>query len=315
MPAQTTDISKLVTATANRLRLAQVEFADDDASVRRGYIAEQIKMALDQIVPEARPGFLKELGRRFPTGEVAAAAPPPAAEPAPPAFDERILKDADFLLGSLIDLLPTLDERQRRHVIDELARVKIVKVEKPAPAAPSPAPQPAAAASALEDELRRRLGGEPGSRLDPLQAAIMVQKLAEFVCSLDQVVWSTWQQEVAPRSSIKKTAEIRPKIARCVSGKAQGADVDQNLEMLRMLIAGLVAAISKVGPCARHHFEKLSPAAIDGSTEKEFLVPKEVTCWRKYQELYKEFGSTLEIDMLDVIAKYAASMVKPGQPT
>ena len=315
MPAQTTDISKLVTATANRLRLAQVEFADDDASVRRGYIAEQIKMALDQIVPEARPGFLAELGKRFPTGEAVAAPPPPPAEPATPAFDERILKDADFLLGSLIDLYPTLADDAKRRVIDELAQARMVKVERPVPVVQPPAAQPAAGSSVLEDELHRLLGGEPDSRLDPLQAPRVVQTLAEFACTLDQVVWNTWQQEVSPKSQIRKTAELRTRIARCMSGKAQCSEVDHNLDMLRKLTTALIAAISKVGLCARHHFEKLSPAAIDGSTEKEFLVPKEVTCWRKYQELYKEFGVTLESDMLDVIAKYAASMIKPGQPT
>jgi len=303
--------------------VAQVEFADDDPSRRRAYIAEQIKMALDQIVPEARPAFLQELGRRFPTGEAAPVAPPPgAAQPAAPAFDERILKDADFLLGSLIDLFPSLDERQKRHVIDELARAKMVKVEKappaltPAPPSPPPARQPAAppaSPSALEDELRRVLGIDPATRLDPQRVAALVQKLAGCIYLLDQVVWSTWQ-EVAPRSSIKRVAEIRQKVILWMTGKAQWSDVEQDLEMLRMLIAGLVAAISKVGSCARHHFEKLSPAAIDGSTEKEFLVPKEVTCWRKYQELYKGFGESLELDMMDVIAKYAASMVKPGQP-
>ena len=52
-----------------RLRLLQANFADDPASVRRGYIVEEIERALKPISPTKRNEYLACLAERFPAWE------------------------------------------------------------------------------------------------------------------------------------------------------------------------------------------------------------------------------------------------------
>ena len=65
MGKQTDATSKHVAATANRLRLIQIDFADESPEVRRGYLSEEIERALAEVLPEERQTFLQELMNRF----------------------------------------------------------------------------------------------------------------------------------------------------------------------------------------------------------------------------------------------------------
>ncbi len=54
MPELATDISRLVAATVNRLRLIQVDFADEAPDVRENYLADEVEHAFAKLVPDQR---------------------------------------------------------------------------------------------------------------------------------------------------------------------------------------------------------------------------------------------------------------------
>ena len=68
--------SDRVAELANRLRLVQMDFADQDDETRRGYLQEEIQRALGGVVPSERRAFLEELQSRFPTWDGSAPAAP-----------------------------------------------------------------------------------------------------------------------------------------------------------------------------------------------------------------------------------------------
>ena len=53
MAKHTDDRSRLVAATANRLRLIQIDFADESPDVRRGYLSEAVEASLAEVLPVA----------------------------------------------------------------------------------------------------------------------------------------------------------------------------------------------------------------------------------------------------------------------
>src|SRR3712207_1751961 len=96
-----------VAAVASRLRLVQIDFADQGEQVRREYLSDEIERALADLVPADRLAFLQELQGRFPTWDanVETDARPPAAAAAAgrPSFDEKELRDPSFLVTRLIE--------------------------------------------------------------------------------------------------------------------------------------------------------------------------------------------------------------------
>src|ERR1035437_6558372 len=67
VPEPITDLSRLVAATVNRLRLIQVDFADQPADTRENYLADEVDHALAKLLPDQRAPFVTELKERFPT--------------------------------------------------------------------------------------------------------------------------------------------------------------------------------------------------------------------------------------------------------
>ena len=69
-PVSATDNEKLrahIAATANRLRMIQVDFADDSDQSRHEYLCEEIEHALKTVLPDERAEFLEGLKTKFPT--------------------------------------------------------------------------------------------------------------------------------------------------------------------------------------------------------------------------------------------------------
>ena len=63
-----TNLESRISETARRLRLIQVDFADDSQQTRMDYLREEIERALKTVLPEQRKVFLEGLMDRFPTG-------------------------------------------------------------------------------------------------------------------------------------------------------------------------------------------------------------------------------------------------------
>ena len=66
---------------ASRLRLVQANFADDQASSRHNFIAEELDRALKAVVPSKRKTYLNALAEKFPAWQQTGAAPLPVSVP------------------------------------------------------------------------------------------------------------------------------------------------------------------------------------------------------------------------------------------
>src|SRR5947209_5498582 len=105
-----------VAAVANRLRLLQIDFADQGDQVRCDYLKEELGRTLASLPPAERKPFLEELQARFPTwdGKVELARKPVDIRP---SFDEKELNDASFLLTRLIKVCESMPAEKRAAVV------------------------------------------------------------------------------------------------------------------------------------------------------------------------------------------------------
>lgn len=297
--------TRLVAATANRLRLIQSDLADESAEVRREHMAEVVERSLKGLAPDDRESFLTELEAAFPSwdGNVRVVDTGPSAAAAP--ADQRELKDPSFLVARLAEIAPTLTDVQRRVLTDRLREAGLAPQASAGPAWPDEALDKFKAKLQLRD-------GEP----DAERVLDLVTMLAEAVSSLDQLTWTTWKT-VSPRSAVRRPAPLGQSMGRFVAGDSEvgRGQVAQDVERVRQLTAALISAVSQIGrQFAQGHLAKFSPteiAALAGMEGGSLLVSKEVKCWRKYVELAGALDeSAIEAEIMQVLAAYAESLMK-----
>ena len=131
LPDQNTDVSRLVAATVNRLRLIQVDFADQPPDVRENYLSDEVEHALAKLLPEQRGAFIQELKERFPTWEGQVDVTGPSQQsPTQSASDVKDLQDYLFLIARLTKLAPTLTEEQRKTAKALRAKLQLTDKDK-----------------------------------------------------------------------------------------------------------------------------------------------------------------------------------------
>jgi hypothetical protein len=294
-----------VIETANRLRLIQVDFADESDQTRVEYLCEEIERALKTVLTEERSEFLRKLLERFPVGNV-------TTEPAlkeqvaksVSAIDSDKLKDADFLVQRLLEVVPTLPNERKESITKRLHEI-------------GSRPQAGGDYSVesieqLKEQLQ--LGDEPGFDTDRLTELIIL--LADFVYKLEPLVWNTWRK-LSPRSGVRQSGDLRKTMGQFLSSDSVVSKerVDNELKELQRLIAAVITAIGRVGSqFAKHHLAKFSPSEISTLVKMEHrsvLVSHEVKCWRKYLELADTLTEeTIETEITKAIVDYAESLVK-----
>ncbi len=305
MPDQTTDLSRLVAATVNRLRLIQVDFADQPQDVRENYLSDEVEHALAKLLPDQRGPFVQELKERFPTWEGNVDVSGPSQQNAVQSTsDAKDLQDYTFLISRLVKLAPTLTEEQRKTAI---ARLKDAGL---AEAGTGPA-WPAQPMKVLKTKLQLT----DKDKFDAGKILELTSELVAFASSLDQLVWATWKQ-VAPKSDMKRPTPVQRSFAKFSTGDQEvsrtqfAGDVDR----LRQLCAGLISAIAQAGNLfAQKHVGKFSVANIEAYADKMpgMLVGKEQKCWRQYKELATAMDvQTIEIEIQNAIAEYTETLIK-----
>lgn len=264
--------SDRVTAVANRLRLAQIDFADAEETVRKEYLSEEIQRALAEIVPGERPQFLDELSKRFPTWEGVSDLQPREVRG---QFSEKEVNDAGFLVTRLIGVYKTLPENAQRAVVAKLKEVGIV-AETAAPQWPAD----------VLGEFRKRLQMTPQETVDPRRVLEVVLVLTEFLLSIETAVWTAWRTLAPANTPIKKPVNTQKDIRRYLGGDQTIpiGQVQQDVGKDREIIAALITAIPQAGRFAAQFFNSISPDEI------KLLVGGGVfgadqKCWRKYVEL------------------------------
>ena len=304
MAKHVSDLSKHVAATANRLRLIQIDFADESTETRRGYLSEEIGRALDQVVPDQRQAFLTELLTRFPTWDPSVVASRAEEEVvARSEFDERELQDASFLVTRLTALAPSLSDSERQAVTERLREAGL------APRSEGGWPEEGV------KRLRETLQVGSDATLDPDRVLELAALVADFAASLDQLVWRAWQR-LAPKSTFRSTTPLRGTFSQFASGD-QGTprgQVVHDIRRLRQLVAALVSACGMAGQFATRYVARFSPSEIETLVSMEgggFFVAKEVKCWRRYAEMATEVNeASIEQDIRQQVAEFVESLMR-----
>src|SRR5581483_412856 len=282
---------------AARLKLIQANFADDPASVRQGYITEEIQRALKPVSPTRRKLYLDCLAHRLPAWEGirSTAESDVKSGPAPVRPED--------LLASLVQLAPTLSPETRAAFAAQLQAVGLSVKES------------ADAFLELPPELQKKLGLVAGKKLQLERAVKLLAITTELALVLEQLAWALWKQ-LAPKSGIRKETELSKLAGSYLAGDAEvsTAQLAQPVEKTRRLIAGLLGAVGRAGSSyAKKYVTRLSPEVIEdwAKMEKKWNESLESACWRKFVQQAKEHASepAIENEIQEAISKSAENLI------
>ncbi len=293
-----------VAATANRLRMVQVDFADQDPEVRKEYLAEEVERAASSVAPEQRQEFLKALMEQFPSWDAKVEVQLRKDETTErTTTDQKELQDPNFLVARLIECAAELGEGERKVLAERLREAGLATV--------SQGVWPAESEAQLRQVLRL---AEPA--IDPVRTLELVGMLADFALRLDQLCWGSWRR-ISPKSNIRQDNKLQEALKRNIVGDQDvpRGQVAADLEKLRQLIASLVSAVGQAGrQFASRHVARFSPHEIEALANLEsggFLVSKDTKCWRKYTELADSLNeAAIENEIMETIANYAENLMK-----
>ena len=306
MPVNDNDkMESRVLETANRLRLIQVDFADESDQTRRDYLREEIEKVLAAILPSERNEFLRMLLERFPTGGFAAQPAETESEiEGGSTLGESRLRNVDFLIQNLLETLPTLTEEQKVIIDKSLQEAGLGTEVKNCDSID------------LSQELRSKLQISGERRLEAQELAELSAMLVEFISKLEPVVWNTWRA-LSPRSAVRSQGALAKKIGQflCKDAEVSRSSIDEDLKVLQRLIAAMTTAVSRAGgQFAKRHLAKFSPSEIAALVKMEpggVFVSHEVKCWRKYVELAETLNEdAIDMEIRKAIVDYVESLAK-----
>ena len=294
-----------VLETANRLRLIQVDFADESEQTRTTYLCEEIEKVLKSILPAERNDFLGRLLERFPTDSFITQAVSKEMEvEIAPKVDESELENVDFLVRNLLEIAPTLSDDQKDFVDKSLQEAGL---------------RPKARQDnsiELDQKLKQKFKVGDECSISAEKIAELNAILVDFVLKLESLVWNTWRQ-LSPRSAVRPQGDLTEKIGQFLSNDAEISvnHVDDDLKVLQRLIAAMTSAVSRVGSqFAKRHLAKFSPSEIEALVKMEpgsVFVSHDVKCWKKYKELAEMLNEdSIEMEIRKAIVDYVESLAK-----
>ncbi len=294
----------MIAETANRLRLVQLDLADEGPEMREGCLADVVEQAMAAVLPDDREEFLEQLQQRFPSWDSQVELKP-ADEGAIPrsSVDESALTDASFLVTQLERLAPSLSDTKRDVVRDRLAAAGLAH----------------RGDGALRKDsvqtITTLLDLPKDSQLDPARLMELLGLLVKHAVDLNKVTGKAWR-EIAPNSPYRLAADLRKPLGNFVAHKGGGkvAPAAQDIEHQVRLMASLVSAIRGSGRTfAQRVVDRLSPSAIETlvDMEKKFMKNREIECWRKYREVAKDLDvDAIEREILKAIGDYAGRLLE-----
>lgn len=280
MAGPTDDILNRVAETANRLRLVQVDLADESRGKRSRYLAEELERVLGTLAQGERAPFLSELASQFPTWGGGATAEE--------STDAAERSDPRPLLEQFRELAPHLSDEQKDEVMQQLIEAGF----------PALAPS-----SESIQQLRSFLGVD---KLDMSRILALFGVMLRLIDRAGAQVTRTWQ-ELAPKSDWAFPPHLRNALAKFVGGDdtVPESELSESLDDLSVLIVALSAAINPIVKRVGGILRDLTPDRIKdlASIERKSLFEKwEQKCWRKYCQLA---GNRLSPKVVDEEARKA----------
>ncbi|MCK5271838.1 MAG: hypothetical protein KAJ52_04645 [Sedimentisphaerales bacterium] len=294
--------SRDVAATVNRLRMLQVDLADESDQVRREQFSEVIQRALAEIVPEQRQAFLEELRDRFPNWDTGRTGQADRKETiaAPEMYED--LDDPDFLIEKLTALATSLSDDKKQSLSAKLKQSGLLP------------PTDHGWSDQCYQRMQKMMPGVDTAAVDPERFVETVALLFDFAVKLDPLVWSTWRK-VAPRSSVHASGDFKESLLKYLQNKEELSECREILERLRFLIAGIISAFGQTGSqFSRYYMSKFSPSQIEALVDiekRKIWVSREVKCWEKYVELARSMNDTsIEREFMDQITHFAETLMR-----
>lgn len=282
MPTKNKNKSDLVTSLATRLRLIQIDFADEDPQIRKGYLDDEIQRSLKLIDTNEKNDFLSELSKRFPDWKDLI-----KRESENHEGSVGDLSDPDFLLSEFIKLVPNITDQEKKLFSERIQNSGLL---------PRGSGQP----SIPEEKSKRFTKALEVQELDYGKAFELLAMLVELVKPLDSTVRKICQEinKFTPARNRPPInfGKLGDSMKKYISGKESIStiDVEKSIGDLRVLIAVMLKAIPGIpAKYNSNHLEKIDPATISKNVKGNFLKSHDVISWEKYKEIYDEEGIKL----------------------
>ncbi len=293
------DVTIWAQQVAAKLRYVQADLADTEKEQRQGFLTEEVRRSVKDIVPERRKEYLDALSQCFPQGEgrtVVATVHGVAPDLSP-----------EQLLEKLVKIAPLLPKRKLEEFGIELQKAGYLPLET---TALMDAPPP---------EFMSVFPLDMDKQVDLQRTFRLLQMFGEFYISMDKVTWNIWRA-IAPKSSLRKDqsplSDISKLGARYLAGDPEVSveQIKQTTGRLRQLLAGILTAIGPAGRSfAQKHLARFGPEAIKDAANQEsgFFSSVEQKCWRKYSELTRNLNADeIEGELQEAIARYAENLMR-----
>ncbi len=292
---------------AQRLKIIQSNWADEDVNVRREYLHEEISRSIGELSPSDRTNCLNALISHFPQGvSISPTLVASTEQGNPPA---TVKTACELLMG----LLKDATEEEKKLVADSLKQHGLT--------IRSPGAKSAEDEEELFDiapEMIRRLRLRPGSTINSSRVSRLMVHLLESVLGVDDLVWNLWKK-IAPKSTVRRKgrADLRSLVGSFLTNdpSVSFADVTAAMDLSRRLNTSLFGALGPMGRnFAQKYSQKYSPEAITEAVELEggggFLKAKAVLCWQKFEELSADLDEqTITILLYEILANYAEELM------
>jgi hypothetical protein len=318
MSAPTDEILRAAATAAAKLRVVQASFADQPPEKRVEFLEDALHQSAQQIVPDQRPAFLAALKREFPAGFKAAPTPAPSAAPVAAASKPA---SAEELADQLLRAAQNLPEDERKALIIRLQRGGLT-VQQSAQRGEDPRSMPSsgpgggrAVPDKAQQALQYLMRKLEIADLDITRVVKLMLWLIEYAGGNDAVIWNTWRL-IAPKSSVRRPSELRKEMIQYLAGdrNLSGTKVEYSLETQRRVLAGIIAATSKLGgalangPLRKFRVEEIKAlASQDGGG---LLASLDARCWVRYQQLATELDEEgLEHAVKEALAGAAEKLV------
>ena len=301
MESHLTEEASWASGAAARLRLIQANFADDEASLRQNYLAEELERSLKTIPPSRHEAHLQALNELFPAWGGRMATPVPA----PDGGGARRAQTPEELLEEFIAAAAALSEAERAEFVRRLQQAGLAA-----------APEPGVARAEGAPEFWKFFGIADQKPLNLERSQKMMMALGGVFLALDQLVWTLWRQ-LNTKSIYRKESEFGKMAGPYLAsdGEVSTEMVRQPLERTRRLVAALLGALGRGSSnFARRQSTALSPDSIESAAriEKKAFESLEAASWRKYKELFREYSTEqmIESQVQQEFVKAAEELLK-----
>lgn len=295
------DMSELAEAIASRIRLIQVDFADDTPEKRQAFLADEIERALGDQTPARRRALLSELLERFPTWNAQML----SSQQSSGGQDEIAKSGVSALLDRLVELAPTMDSEDRLTVTTRLEEAGVITRQ-----------TREGWSLNTEDAVTDKLRFDKNVPLDPERVLQLFGEQSVFITQLEKIVQATWR-ELSPRGgAISANSELGKTFERFATGDddISRSQVSDQLERTRQLTAAMIAAIGRLGTVLAENLNKqIGPAVLEQAAkqDKRWHEGVEIAAWRLFKERAESLDETeLDREVRRLLVEYTESVAR-----